>query len=504
MNLDALFNNLLTSGIKLSDLETLRKVRIFNIFHLGAIVVALLAGAFYFYVGAVPLFYASVGGGLLTISSLLVVRKTQNLLLGGNYAILILWSTLLYISWHTGAVTYEGVFNPSWTINAGLILFAILLMGYFWGTVWTTVAFLEKGLVVYLYLEHYPFPNLIPYEVSAYYHLGTFLFSLLMILSLAFLFEKEREEALVREREKSQALRESKRYIDDVLERSPVPTFILDRAHRVIQWNLACEKMTGVSSRELLGNQVWEGFRVNDRGSMADMILEDPALIQEHYGEFIKSQTKSGWFELEMSLPKVKQGRRVTITAAPILDDRGMVRGAIQTVQEIKPYDIERAKEESGQLGPLSEAFVSPVFKVDSEGKITFWNHACEEHFGYNPSQMVGKSVFSLVSRRYRPVFKETIKKTLMGEAISQKALKYRSGNGKAVYVMARVLPIETAEGESKECAVVNTNITGLRLRLKELELAASESKEKLKNLSQEYDLLKKNIATMIRKKSEP
>jgi len=65
-------------------------------------------------------------------------------------------------------------------------------------------------------------------------------------------------------------------------------------------------------------------------------------------------------------------------------------------------------------------------------------------------------------------------------------------------------LPIEAAEGENKECAVVNTNITALRLRLKEVELYAAESKEKLKNLTKEYDLLKKNVATMIRKKDEP
>ncbi|MFH1122350.1 MAG: PAS domain S-box protein, partial [Pseudomonadota bacterium] len=470
----------------------------------GVIVLAPLAGVFYFYIGAVPLFYASFVAGLLTISSLLVVRKTRNLVLGGNYAILILCSTLFYISWHTGAITYEGVINPSWTLNAGLILFAILLMGYFWGTVWTTVVLLEKGLVVYLYLNRYPFPNLIPYDISAYYHLGTFMVALLMILSLAFLFEKEREEALIREREKSQALRESKRYIDDVLERSPIPTFILDRAHRVVQWNLACETMTGVSAREILGNKVWDGFNIDDRGSMADMILEDAALIEEHYGDFIKSKTSSGWFELEMSLPGLKEGKRVAITAAPILDNQGMLRGAIQTIQEIKPSQIEKAKEEGGQLGPLSEAFVSPVYKVDSGGTITFWNHACEEHFGYDSSQIVGKSVFTLLSKRYRPVFKEAVAKTLGGEPSSQKALKYRNSEGKAVYVLARAFSIESADGENRECAIVNTNITALRLRLKEAEVHAAENNERLKNLTKEHDLLKKNIASMIRKKQEP
>ena len=79
MNLDSLFDNLLTSGIRLSDLETVRKVKIFNLFHLGVIVFALLAGLFYFYIGALSLAYASFVACLLTISSLLVMRKTRNL-----------------------------------------------------------------------------------------------------------------------------------------------------------------------------------------------------------------------------------------------------------------------------------------------------------------------------------------------------------------------------------------------------------------------------------------
>jgi len=501
MNLDSLFDNLLTSGIRLSDPETVRKVKIFNLFHLGVIAFTPLAGFFYFYIGAPSLAYASFVACLLTISALLAMRKTRNLVMGGNYAVLILWATVLYISWHTGAVTYEGVIDPSWTLNAGLILLAILLTGYFWGTIWTILVFVEKGIVVYLYLNRYPFPNLIPYEISAAYHLGTFLVSLLMILSLAFLFEKEREEALAREGEKSQALRESKRYIDDVLERSPIPTFILDRAHRVVQWNLACETMTGVAAQEILGHKVWDGFNIDDRGSVADMILEDAASIEEHYGDFIKSKTANGWYELEMPLPALNGVKRVSITAAPILDNQGMLRGAIQTIQETKPSFIETVQGDDGQWGPLSEVFVSPVYKVDSEGTLTFWNHACEKHFGYQSSQVVGKNVFTLVSRRYRPVLRETLAKTLNGGPSSQKALKYKSREGKAVYVLARIFPIEMTDGERREFAVVNSDITALRLRLKEAELQAAESKERLKSLTNEYDLLKKNIASMIRKK---
>ncbi|MBW1887773.1 MAG: hypothetical protein JRI52_05410, partial [Deltaproteobacteria bacterium] len=63
--------------------------------------------------------------------------------------------------------------------------------------------------------------------------------------------------------------------------------------------------------------------------------------------------------------------------------------------------------------------------------------------------------------------------------------------------------PLQAADGRGKECVVVNTDITALRLKLRKLQLYAAESKERFKNLSEEYDLLKKNIATFIRKKDD-
>jgi hypothetical protein len=117
MNLDALFNNLLTSGIGLSNSETLRKLRILNTFHLVVIMTAPLLGLFYFYVGALILFYVTILTGLLMISSLLLLRKTRSLVLGGHYAISILWAFLFLVSWNTGAITYEGVIHPTWILK---------------------------------------------------------------------------------------------------------------------------------------------------------------------------------------------------------------------------------------------------------------------------------------------------------------------------------------------------------------------------------------------------
>jgi DNA replication protein DnaC len=69
--------------------------------------------------------------------------------------------------------------------------------------------------------------------------------------------------------------------------------------------------------------------------------------------------------------------------------------------------------------------------------------------------------------------------------------------------VLAKAYPTEASEQRGKECIIVNTNITELKLQMKELEEDAQESKEQLESLAEEYDLLKKNIATYIRGKEK-
>jgi len=335
VNLDALFNNLLTSGTGLSNSETLRKLRILNTFHLVVIMAAPLLGLFYFYMGALILFYVTILTGLLVICSFLVLRKTRNLLLGGHASITILWAFLFLVSWNTGAITFEGVIHPTWVLNGSLILLAVLIMGYFHGSLWTMVMFVQLGLMVYLYQGRFQFPNLLPMEMTALYHLGTFMVGFLVLVLLAFLFEREREEALLREEVKAQALRESNKYIDDLLERSPVPTFIIDRNHRVVQWNPACEELTGILLGDILGKGVWDGFRMGQQGSLADILLNEPHALEAPFREAVVSQSESRWVERDVVLPHLKEGRRVLMSAAYVTDETGAVRGAIQTVREL-------------------------------------------------------------------------------------------------------------------------------------------------------------------------
>ena len=497
-----LFNNFLTSGLKLADAETLRKVRVLNIFELVFVIVAPLLGLFYLHIGASLLFYISIIAGLAGLGMMLVLRLTKNLTLSSNLAVFILWAVFIIIRWNSGGMSSEGLILLSWVWNAVLILLAIFLTGYMWGTIWACLVFIESGLSVTLFRTGHHFANLIPPEISPIYSLGFYLTGLLAILLFAFLFEKERDDATMREQEKSRMLVDSRRYMENILERLPVPTFVLDIGHRVVEWNRACHELTGIAPQDILGKPVWEGFSLDEEGSMADKLLDNPDVLYEKYSDSIISMTDSGSFSVEAKLPKLKGGMQASIRAAPILDEDGRIKGAIQIIHDVQEGD-RGPNAGFDHESPSIDDSGYPVFRLDSKGKITAWNKACERTFGYPESQVLGKSALSLVSKAYRLDFRDTILRALKGESFKGLEWKYGTRKGTSVYMIVRVQPGPAPSGKVEECVIINTDITALKVRLKNAGRQAMESEEKLKKLTESYNLLTKNIASIIRKKKK-
>lgn len=503
MDLDALFNNLLSGGREATDPGTTNKVKVLNSFHLIFIMMAPLLGLFYFYIGAIFLFYVFIIAGVLMLSSIILLRKTQNITLSANCAIFILWVSLFMMTWYTGPVTPEGVIKPSLVMNGGLILLAMFFLGYLWGAAWTILVFVETGVIVYLSLMEYPFPNLIPIEISEIYTLANYLFALLLLFVFAFLYERGKMEVSNRGLIELPALNESNNDLEGILEGLPIPTFVLNKNHRVTQWNSACRLLTGIRPKEILGRRVWEGFQIHEKGSIADIILDDPSFLAEHYRDSIQSISDKGWFELEMFFPKLNGGRQTIVNVAQILDDNGNLTGAIQTVRELNgPVPREEAKDNTLSV-PHNESFEDPVFRIDHKGRICHWNRTCEAKFGYSSSQMLGKDPEILVSEKQKTPFKKTIMDVLNGASFDSKEWTFYSREGKRVYVLVKAYPLQSADRTRRECVIVNRDITDLKVKQRKLEQDAAENREKLIKLKEEYDLLKQNIASFIRKKEQ-
>jgi signal transduction histidine kinase len=126
-----------------------------------------------------------------------------------------------------------------------------------------------------------------------------------------------------------------------IVDGSPVPTFVINSKHRVLFWNRACEKITGKAAQEMVSTDNHRRvFYGHERHTLADLIVEgaDPAQLRAHYGDkhLTRSSLIDGACEAEDYFPHLgEEGIWLYFTAAPLLDPNGRIFGAIETLQDV-------------------------------------------------------------------------------------------------------------------------------------------------------------------------
>ncbi|OGO40381.1 MAG: hypothetical protein A2147_06270 [Chloroflexi bacterium RBG_16_57_8] len=121
---------------------------------------------------------------------------------------------------------------------------------------------------------------------------------------------------------------------------SPIPTFVVDRQHKITHWNIAMEALTGRDEAQMMGtDNHWQPVYPAKRATLADLIVEGaPADDIEFYyrGKYKKSKLIEGAFETEDFFPTLGAvGKWLHITASPIKSDGSEIIGAIETLQDV-------------------------------------------------------------------------------------------------------------------------------------------------------------------------
>lgn len=133
-------------------------------------------------------------------------------------------------------------------------------------------------------------------------------------------------------------MKKAHRQLLDIIEFLPDATFVIDRSKRVIAWNRALERMTGVRKEEILGKggQAYSlPFHGERRPVLIDLINESHPEIEKLY-DFIH-RDPDGTLRAEVFVPSLYggTGAYVAVTAAPLLGEDGRRYGAIESVRDI-------------------------------------------------------------------------------------------------------------------------------------------------------------------------
>jgi len=127
-----------------------------------------------------------------------------------------------------------------------------------------------------------------------------------------------------------------------LLDHLVVPTFVLDREGKVIIWNRACERLTGLPAQKVLGTRKhWRAFYPTPRPVLADLVLHKRLHeLQVFYDSYLEQPADAGMeqtvhAETWCDMPRLGQQLYLALDAGPVYDEAGQLVGVIQSLRDM-------------------------------------------------------------------------------------------------------------------------------------------------------------------------
>ncbi len=253
----------------------------------------------------------------------------------------------------------------------------------------------------------------------------------------------------ITDRKRAEAeLAHQKEFSETLVQNTTIPTFVLDTNHRVLIWNRACEKLTGVPASEMVGTaDTWRAFYPVNRPCLADIVIDgDAAALDRYYrlsgtSELVPDGVCSeGWFSRQAG-----RDRYLLITAAPIRNGGGELIGAIQTLEDIT--DRKRTEEQLRKLSQAVEQSPATVVITDVMGNIEYVNRKFTQTTGYSPDEVLGQNPRILKGGDKPQAYYRKMWETLRSGYEWHGEFLNRKKNGELFWENALIAPMKNAAG---------------------------------------------------------
>jgi len=254
-------------------------------------------------------------------------------------------------------------------------------------------------------------------------------------------------------------LKQSEQKLRSVVYGSPIPAFFIDKDHKVLYWNVALEKYSGLKAEDVIGtDRHWAAFYQEKRPCMADLLLDEkieqiPLLYP---GKCKKSEFVEGGYEAtDFSPSKGKNGAWLHFTAVAIRDSQGSLIGALEMLEDI----TERKKAEEALWESEAELraqfYGSPdlIMILDRKHRYVRINRT---HFlSYDVGKLLGEDAIEPLPPDQRDLARTSVDQCFATGNIQE--FEHTLRNGEIMH--ARVVPMQLA-GTVDEVMVISANIT--------------------------------------------
>lgn len=145
----------------------------------------------------------------------------------------------------------------------------------------------------------------------------------------------------------------------NLMEHLVTATFVLDHTGIVIIWNRACERLTGIKTKDVIGtDNHWEAFYSEKRLCLADVLAQGRIdELDDLYVYHAQPSSHGNGYEAEnwCYLPKRKQRLYLAFDAGPIYDSQGKLIAVVETMRDMTEHKtVQTALEKLVEIDDLT------------------------------------------------------------------------------------------------------------------------------------------------------
>ncbi|WP_321418488.1 ATP-binding protein [uncultured Desulfobacter sp.] len=270
---------------------------------------------------------------------------------------------------------------------------------------------------------------------------------------------------------RTQELQMARQQLENIIEFLPDATFVIGADKRVLAWNQACEAMTGVEKKTLLGKGDYaysEPFFGERRPILIDL-LDMPTPDLESTYKSIERHNDKLYGESFIQRLNKGQGAYLWGVASPLYDQDGNRSGAIETIRDVS--DQKRLEETLSESERKYREVVtlanSIILRWTPDGRITFLNEFGQKFFDYTEEEIVGQHLLGTIvpdidsSRRSLGEMLKEIPKN--PQKFEQNINENKLSNGDRVWIDWRNRVLFDEQGLAIEILSIGADITHLK-----------------------------------------
>lgn len=294
-------------------------------------------------------------------------------------------------------------------------------------------------------------------------------------------------------------------HLRSVLQNMPVMLVAFDANKKFVVWNLECERVTGFTAAEIVGNpQAFESlhpdpvylqqvmnqskeFEGSFRNWEVKTTCKDGSIKTIAWSNVSLEFSVSGWAEwgIGVDVTERKLAEAALLEANQELEDRvaersiELARANARLQQELaERRQVQQKLQEQAQLLDLA---YDPILTRGLDGVITFWNQGAERTYGWTSEAAIGKISYSLLKTQFPRSLAE-IEAELLSKDYWMGELTHTKRDGSQIIVVSRWVLQRDSDGSPVKVLEIDNDITErkqveekLRLSHERISLANAE-----------------------------